>query len=80
MISRRNEQERLEKFLLDRIEQRLKGFPGYARVRRLAVLDSPWSIEDGLMTPTMKLKRARIVRQYRREIARCYSRREASAA
>ncbi|MBK1720365.1 long-chain fatty acid--CoA ligase [Thiocystis violacea] len=75
-----DDQERLETALLERIEQRLKGFPGHARIRRIAVLDHPWSIEEGLVTPTMKLKRARIARRYRREIADCYRRRGASTA
>lgn len=65
---------RLEQGLLDRIEERLAAFPSYARVRRLAILDRPWSVEEGLITPTMKLKRSRILRQYRQEIARCYER------
>lgn len=44
-------------FALARIAQQMKAFPGYARIRRVALLSEPWTIENGLMTPTLKLKR-----------------------
>lgn len=58
----------LRQKLQKRLMLRLKGFPGYAKVRRIHVVPEPWSIENGLMTPTMKLKREKIVEQYRDEI------------
>jgi long-chain acyl-CoA synthetase len=63
---------RLEEILLERIGTRLRGFPGYAKINRVGVVERPWSIEDGTMTPTMKLKRARILAQYKEEVARLY--------
>lgn len=62
----------LEQALLARINWRLKGFPGYAKIRRLAIVDRPWSIESGLMTPTLKLKRARILAEYRETLDALY--------
>lgn len=46
-----------------RITKALKDFPGYAKVRRVHLSLRPWTIEDGLMTPTMKVKRARVLEQ-----------------
>ena len=63
----------LEQTLLARINRRLKGFPGYAKILRLALVDRPWSIESGLMTPTLKLKRARILAEYRETVDALYS-------
>jgi long-subunit acyl-CoA synthetase (AMP-forming) len=34
--------------------------PDYERLRMLVVVSDPWSIDNGLLTPTMKVKRARI--------------------
>ncbi|RQO56031.1 AMP-binding acetyl-CoA synthetase [Paucibacter sp. KBW04] len=34
--------------------------PDYSRLRMLVILPEPWSIENGCLTPTMKVKRARI--------------------
>ena len=56
--------ERLNEVILERIAQRLSSFPGYAQVRRVYCQLEPWSIEDGLMTPTLKLKRNRICERY----------------
>ena len=64
---------RLEGLLLRRIQARLADFPGYATIRRVAVVERPWTIEDGLMTPTMKLKRARILEHYAGELDRLYA-------
>ncbi len=61
---------RLEQIVREHINQRLTGFPGYAKIRRVAIAPRPWSVEYDLMTPTMKLKRERILEQYAAEFAR----------
>jgi len=58
--------------LTERIAQRLTNFPGYARVRRIAVMLEPWSVENGLLTPTLKLRRNRIIAQYEKQIDKLY--------
>jgi long-chain acyl-CoA synthetase len=37
-----------------------RGLPGYEQLSHVVVLPGAWSIEDGTLTPTMKIKRARI--------------------
>ncbi len=64
--------DRMEKFLLQRIATRIKGFPGYAQVRKLTVVAEKWTIDNGLMTPTLKLKRARILEKYAAAIEDMY--------
>jgi long-subunit acyl-CoA synthetase (AMP-forming) len=32
----------------------------YEQLRMVVVADQPWSVENGLLTPTMKVRRARI--------------------
>ncbi|MEJ2393424.1 MAG: long-chain fatty acid--CoA ligase [Candidatus Thiodiazotropha sp.] len=58
--------------LLKRINSQLDNFPGYAKVVRLTVAKEPWSIENGLVTPTMKLKRKSILERYMDELGRLY--------
>lgn len=62
-----------ETLALDRIAQRIHEFPGYARVRRVTLSLTPWSVENGLLTPTLKLKRARVVDRFHAEIDRMYA-------
>jgi long-chain acyl-CoA synthetase len=50
-----------EKALAARIAPLLKSFPGYAQVRRVAVAPEKWTVDNGLLTPTLKLKRAQIL-------------------
>lgn len=47
----------VEQLLLKHLAQRLHAFPGYARIRRAWFRLEPWDINNGFMTPTMKLKR-----------------------
>src|SRR3989454_459588 len=66
-------QETDEKRLIQRANERLKGFPGYIRVRRVVTTREPWTIENGLLTPTLKVKRERVQEKFRTEIERAYA-------
>ncbi len=57
--------ERVQHAIVQRIAAKISHFPGYAKIRRVAVSPDPWSVENGLMTPTLKLKRAKIVEAYK---------------
>ncbi len=50
--------------IIKRVTKQLHDFPGYAKVRRVALLSEPWSVENGLLTPTLKVKRNKVVEQY----------------
>ncbi len=63
---------RVEAKVLRRIARNLRGFPGYARVNRVLLLKEPWSIDNGLMTPTLKLKRDEVARRYAAQIKMLY--------
>ena len=63
----------VEKLVLKRINGRLSDFPGYAQIRRVKLLTQPWTIEDGLMTPTQKLKRPLIEKQHAEDIAELFA-------
>jgi long-chain acyl-CoA synthetase len=58
--------------VLKRISGELREFPGYAQVRRAVLSLEPWSIENGLLTPTLKLKRAKVIEKFNAEIDRMY--------
>lgn len=58
--------------VLARVADRLSAFPGYAQVHRVHLSLTPWTVENGLMTPTMKIKRPELERHFAREIDALY--------
>jgi len=64
--------EAAEKLVLARVARQLRDFPGYAQVRRAALTLEPWSVENGLLTPTLKLRRPRVMEHYKNQIAKLY--------
>lgn len=64
--------ERDEKTLVKRANSQLKLFPRYVRVRRVIALNEPWTAENGLLTPTMKVKRDAMLAHCRERIEEIY--------
>jgi len=62
----------VEAKVLRRIARNISGFPGYANVHRVLLLQEPWTIDNGLLTPTLKLKRATVAKQFAAEIDELY--------
>ena len=50
----------VEKALADLLAEVNQGIADYERLKMLVVASEPWSIENGCLTPTMKIKRSRI--------------------
>ena len=48
-------------------------FPAHAGVPEVWLTLEPWSIENGLITPTMKLKRPELERRFAEEIRKLYA-------
>jgi long-chain acyl-CoA synthetase len=64
--------EQIQGVVVKRIRAALKDFPGYAKIRRVALLLEPWSIDNGLMTPTLKIKRQKVTEHYKELIDSLY--------
>ena len=64
--------QQAEKMALERIQRQIKTFPGYAQVYRAAIMTQPWTIENGMLTPTMKLKREKVVQAHQQEYEKLY--------
>ncbi len=65
------EAEPARQALLERLDRRLHRFPRHARIRAVALLLDAWTPENGLLTPTLKLRRQQIEQRYRDAIATC---------
>ncbi|HTS23334.1 MAG TPA: long-chain fatty acid--CoA ligase [Casimicrobiaceae bacterium] len=62
-----------EKALVARANEQLKSFPRWARVRRVIATREPWTIENGLLTPTLKLKRPLVLARFGEALERIYA-------
>ena len=57
---------------LDRAGRKSK-FAGYERVKNISLLVEPFSVENELLTPTLKLKRPQTVKMFRGELDTLYA-------
>lgn len=65
--------EPAQQALLQRIAAQIKSFPGYAEVHAVTATLDAWTVDNGLLTPTMKLKRPKVVEKFNAEIDRMYA-------
>lgn len=65
--------KRLCKLVTKKISALLDTFPGYEQIRRVRLVLNPWTINNGLLTPTMKLKRNKIISLYQKDIDELYA-------
>ncbi len=66
------EKPEVENAVLARIAEQVRMFPGYARILRVHLSFEPWSVENGLMTPTLKLKRVQVMKRLAEPVAKLY--------
>jgi long-chain acyl-CoA synthetase len=58
---------------IQRFSKDLHAFPGYEKIKGVVVCETPWTIEEGLLTPTMKLRRSHILEKYMGEVEAVYA-------
>jgi long-chain acyl-CoA synthetase len=58
--------------ILARMEKLLSRFPGFVFIKCVALSLAPWTVENGLLTPTLKLKRAVIEKHMKDDIQKIY--------
>ncbi|HUT41664.1 MAG TPA: long-chain fatty acid--CoA ligase [Gammaproteobacteria bacterium] len=62
----------LEQAVCERLKGLLTAFPGYAQIYRVSCTLDPWTIDNGLITPTLKLKRSSILEHFADAVERMY--------
>ena len=60
---------------LQRAKAAAKGFPYYALPRAVILTLEPWTVDNGLLTPTLKLKRGPLSKHFAENIEHIYARR-----
>lgn len=65
-----------ERELCRRANAQLREFPGYAKICHIARIEEAWTVENGLLTPTLKPRRNKIEERYAKEIEAMFQRRD----
>lgn len=69
-----------QRLALQRIAHTVKTFPAYASPKRVWLSTQAWTIDAGLMTPTLKLKRPALERHFAAQIDALYAHRPLSSS
>lgn len=62
-----------EKKLVRQANAQLRHFPRYVRIRRVIAVKEPWTVDDGLLTPTQKIRRQALLERFCKQIERSYA-------
>jgi len=65
-------ENKITKVVLERLAGCIKNFPGYAQIRSVTLYLDPWTVENGFLTPTLKIKRARVMDACAKDVAGMY--------
>jgi long-chain acyl-CoA synthetase len=65
--------EEVKSELLKRISRYMDEFPGYAQIYKITATLDPWEIENGLLTPTLKIKQEKVKELFKQEIEQMYA-------
>jgi len=65
--------ESVQQEILKRTDKQLFSFPGFAWIKQASLTLEPWTVENGLLTPTLKIKREKIQEKLKQEIEAMYA-------
>ena len=64
---------RIHNHIVNLMRKALHEFPSYAKIRRVSLTLEQWTVENGLMTPTLKVKRNKVIELNSENIKKIYS-------
>lgn len=62
----------LHNHIIAQLRKLLHEFPGYAKIRRVVLTLDPWTVDNGLLTPTLKVKRNKVLEKFQTDIDALY--------
>ena len=63
-IGKEKSKEEIKDLISSHLEKTNSKLPGYQKISTFVVVKNPWTVENGLTTPTMKIKRNQIDKYY----------------
>ena len=65
--------ERFEVVVCNEIEKMNRDLSKIEKIKKFIIVDKQFSIENGFMTPTLKLKRYKIIQEYKKNLEKLYN-------
>ena len=62
----------LNSYIIKQLKILLSSFPAYAKIRRVSIHLDVWTAENDLITPTMKIKRPKVIAHHKKDIDKIY--------
>ena len=72
IVLNKDQKEILNDIIYKEIEIINKNFSKIEKIKKFLVIDDQFTIENGLMTPTLKLKRYKIIQKYKDQLEKLY--------
>lgn len=66
-------EEVVQQAILRRVEKLMHNLPGYAFIKQVVLTLEPWTVEHGLLTPTLKIRRKSVMQHMQDEIDALYN-------
>lgn len=66
------DEKTLHNTIIQKLRKLLHNFPAYAKIRRVSLTLDPWTVDNGMMTPTMKIKRANVIAHHQADVDKMY--------
>jgi long-chain acyl-CoA synthetase len=63
---------KIRDFMQGEVKRSMEELADFERIKRFLLLEEPFTVENGLMTPTLKLRRKQITQRYEQEVERLY--------
>ena len=64
--------KKLHSEMIQRLRQLLYSFPAYAKIRRVTLTLEPWTLDNDLLTATLKVKRNKVIEHHQADIDKMY--------
>ena len=64
--------KKLHSEMIHRLRKLLYQFPAYAKIRRVTLTLEPWTLDNDLLTATLKVKRNMVIKHHQADIDKMY--------
>lgn len=72
----KNQTHKLQEVMQQAVDSANKKLANLEKIRRFVVSSNPFTVDNGFMTPTLKIKRDRVIKEFKDQLDQLYSRKK----